>query len=50
MLVVSDTFGLFNFLIPGTSFYSSIEASSWLVSLFLEFAFIAHKDGKVCGH
>ncbi|KAK7337362.1 hypothetical protein VNO77_17929 [Canavalia gladiata] len=26
------TYGLFNFLIPGTSFYSSIEGSSWLSS------------------
>ncbi|KAL0344886.1 UNVERIFIED_CONTAM: Rhomboid-like protein 15, partial [Sesamum radiatum] len=25
-----DTFGLFNVLIPGASFYSSIESSSWL--------------------
>ncbi|KAH1258922.1 Rhomboid-like protein 15 [Glycine max] len=30
------TYGLFNFLIPGTSFYSSIESSSWFVSIFLE--------------
>lgn len=29
---VSDTYGLFNFLIPGTSFYSAIESSSLLVS------------------
>ena len=30
----SDTYGLFNFLIPGPSFYSAIESSSWLVSIF----------------
>lgn len=29
---VSDTYGLFNFLIPGTSFYSAIESFSLLVS------------------
>ena len=28
----ADTYGLFNLLMPGTSFYSAIEASSWLVS------------------
>ncbi|KAL6507069.1 hypothetical protein OROHE_021968 [Orobanche hederae] len=27
------TFGLFNVLIPGTSFYSSIESSSWMIYL-----------------
>lgn len=32
----SDTYGLFNFLIPGTSFYSAIESSSWLVSVYEE--------------
>ncbi|KAI7999083.1 Rhomboid-like protein 15 [Camellia lanceoleosa] len=25
------TYGLFNFLLPGSSFYSSIESSSWLI-------------------
>lgn len=28
----SDTYGLFNFVIPGPSFYSAIESSSFLVS------------------
>lgn len=30
--LVADTYGLFNFLVPGPSFYSSIESSTWLVS------------------
>lgn len=34
----SDTYGLFNFLIPGPSFYSAIESSSWLVSTLMELA------------
>lgn len=34
-LVFTDTYGLFNFLIPGPSFYSTIEASSLLVSKLL---------------
>lgn len=34
--LISDTYGLFNFLMPGTSFYSAIEASSWLVSIFMK--------------
>lgn len=29
----TDTYGLFNFLMPGASFYSAIEASSLLVSV-----------------
>ncbi|KAA3455255.1 rhomboid-like protein 15 isoform X1 [Gossypium australe] len=28
------TFGLFNFLIPGPSFYTAIESSSWLCTIF----------------
>lgn len=28
---LSDTYGLFNYLLPGPSFYSSIEGSSMLV-------------------
>jgi len=34
--LISDTYGIFNFLIPGASFYSAIEASSWLVSIFMK--------------
>lgn len=30
--LVSDSYGLFNFLLPGTSLYSAIESSSLLVS------------------
>lgn len=37
-LCLPDTYGLLNFLIPGTSFYSTIEASSWLVSTLLGLA------------
>jgi len=32
--LLTDTHGLFNLLIPGTSFFSGIENSSWLVSKF----------------
>lgn len=31
----SDIYGLFNFLIPGSSFYSAIESSSLLVSTLI---------------
>jgi hypothetical protein len=42
-ILISDTNGLFNFLMPGTSFYSAIEASSWLVSIFMKLAFLLQK-------
>lgn len=32
----SDTYGFFNLLMPGTSFYSAIESSSLLVSFSME--------------
>lgn len=32
IFLVPDTYGLFNVLIPSTSFFSAIESSSWLVS------------------
>ena len=50
-ILISDTNGLFNFLMPGTSFYSAIEASSWLVSIFMKLAFLLQKhygESNVC--
>lgn len=44
------TFGLFNFLIPGTSFYSSIEASSWLSSCVRRPKFIVCTGGNPSGY
>lgn len=40
LFILSDTYGLFNFLMPGTSFYSAIEASPWLVSNLFGATFI----------
>jgi hypothetical protein len=42
-ILISDTNGLFNFLMPGTSFYSAIDASSWLVSILMKLAFLLQK-------
>lgn len=44
------TFGLFNLLIPGTSFYSSIEASSWLSSCVRRPKFIVCTGGNPSGY
>ncbi|KAK3227115.1 hypothetical protein Dsin_006977 [Dipteronia sinensis] len=44
------TYGLFNFLIPGTSFYSSIEASSWLSTCTRRPKFILCTGGNPSGH
>ncbi|KAH7554227.1 hypothetical protein JRO89_XS12G0137800 [Xanthoceras sorbifolium] len=43
-------YGLFNFLIPGTSFYSSIEASSWLSTCTRRPKFILCTGGNPSGH
>ncbi|XP_048225767.1 rhomboid-like protein 15 isoform X2 [Ricinus communis] len=40
------TYGLFNFLMPGSSFYSSIEASSWLSSCVRRPKFIMCTGGN----
>ncbi|CAL5194386.1 unnamed protein product [Lathyrus oleraceus] len=44
------TYGLFNFLIPGASFYSSIEASSWLSSCVRRPKFIVCTGGNPSGY
>lgn len=44
------TYGLFNFLIPGTSFYSSVEASSWLSTCTRRPKFILCTGGNPSGH
>ncbi|KAH1195505.1 Rhomboid-like protein 15 [Glycine max] len=44
------TYGLFNFLIPGTSFYSSIESSSWLSSCVRRPKFIVCTGGNPSGY
>ncbi|TKY61870.1 Rhomboid protein 15 [Spatholobus suberectus] len=44
------TYGLFNFLIPGTSFYSSIEASYWLSSCVRRPKFIVCTGGNTSGY
>ncbi|KAF7804191.1 rhomboid-like protein 15 isoform X1 [Senna tora] len=44
------TFGLFNFLIPGTSFYSAIESSSWLSSCVRRPKFIVCTGGNPSGY
>ncbi|KAJ1390692.1 Ubiquitin-associated domain [Sesbania bispinosa] len=44
------TYGLFNFLIPGTSFYSSIEASTWLSSCVRRPKFIVCTGGNPSGY
>ncbi|KAF5473996.1 hypothetical protein F2P56_005939, partial [Juglans regia] len=44
------TYGLFNFLMPGTSFYSSIEASSWLSSCIRRPKFILCTGGNSAGY
>ncbi|KAJ8754538.1 hypothetical protein K2173_005699 [Erythroxylum novogranatense] len=43
------TYGLFNFLIPGTSFYSAIEASSWFSSCVRRPKFILCTGGNSAG-
>ncbi|KAH1090408.1 hypothetical protein J1N35_017665 [Gossypium stocksii] len=40
------TFGLFNFLIPGPSFYTAIESSSWLASCVRRPKFILCSGGN----
>ncbi|OMO68723.1 hypothetical protein COLO4_29456 [Corchorus olitorius] len=40
------TYGLFNFLIPGPSFYSAIESSSWLASCVRRPKFILCSGGN----
>ena len=42
----ADTYGLFNFLMPGASFYSAIEASSWLVSIFNNLFLVVDQYGN----
>ncbi|KAL3825656.1 hypothetical protein ACJIZ3_021685 [Penstemon smallii] len=44
------TFGLFNRLIPGTSFYSSIEESTWLSSFIRRPKFIMCTGGNTSGY
>ncbi|KAJ4832039.1 Rhomboid-like protein 15 [Turnera subulata] len=44
------TYGLFNFLIPGTSFFSSIEASSWLSSCVRRPKYIVCTGGSTTGY
>ncbi|KAI9152998.1 hypothetical protein LWI28_004243 [Acer negundo] len=44
------TYGLFNLLIPGTSFYSSVEASSWLSTCTRRPKFILCTGGNPSGH
>ncbi|XP_059462427.1 rhomboid-like protein 15 [Corylus avellana] len=44
------TNGLFNFLMPGTSFYSAIEASSWLSSCVRRPKFILCTGGNSAGY
>ncbi|XP_014496218.1 rhomboid-like protein 15 isoform X1 [Vigna radiata var. radiata] len=44
------TYGLFNFLIPGTTFYSSIESSSWLSTCVRRPKFIVCTGGNPSGY
>ncbi|KAL6585576.1 hypothetical protein OROMI_002220 [Orobanche minor] len=44
------TFGLFNVLIPGTSFYSSIESSSWMSTCVRRPKFIMCTGSNPSGH
>ncbi|KAL7191125.1 hypothetical protein ACSBR2_023237 [Camellia fascicularis] len=44
------TYGLFNFLLPGSSFYSSIESSSWLSACVRRPNFILCTGGNPSGH
>ncbi|KAL0333574.1 UNVERIFIED_CONTAM: Rhomboid-like protein 15 [Sesamum angustifolium] len=44
------TFGLFNVLIPGASFYSSIESSSWLSTCVRRPKFIMCTGSNTSGH
>ncbi|KAK6126585.1 hypothetical protein DH2020_039674 [Rehmannia glutinosa] len=44
------TFGLFNVLIPGTSFYSSIESSSWISACVRRPKFIVCTGSNTSGH
>ncbi|KAL7221990.1 hypothetical protein ACSBR1_023836 [Camellia fascicularis] len=44
------TYGLFNFLLPGSSFYSSIESSSWLSACVRRPKFILCTGGNPSGH
>ncbi|XP_012836196.1 PREDICTED: uncharacterized protein At3g58460 isoform X1 [Erythranthe guttata] len=44
------TFGLFNVLIPGTSFYSSIESSAWLSTCVRRPKYIICSGSNTSGH
>ncbi|CAK9137888.1 unnamed protein product [Ilex paraguariensis] len=44
------TYGLFNFLMPGTSFYSAIESSSWFSSCVRRPKFIMCSGGNPSGY
>ncbi|XP_052175775.1 rhomboid-like protein 15 isoform X2 [Diospyros lotus] len=44
------TYGLFNFLLPGTSFYSAIESSSWLSACVRRPKFILCTGGNPSGY
>ncbi|XP_073276411.1 rhomboid-like protein 15 isoform X2 [Primulina huaijiensis] len=44
------TFGLFNMLIPGTSFYAGIESSSWLSTCVRRPKFIVCSGGNTSGY
>lgn len=44
------TYGLFDFLIPGPSFYSSIESSSWLSTCVRRPKFIVCTGGNASGY
>ncbi|XP_042511397.1 rhomboid-like protein 15 isoform X2 [Macadamia integrifolia] len=44
------TYGLFNYLLPGPSFYSSIESSSWLSSCVRRPKFILCTGGNPSGY
>ncbi|GFP89895.1 uncharacterized protein at3g58460 [Phtheirospermum japonicum] len=44
------TFGLFNVLIPGTSFYSSIESSAWMSTCVRRPKFIVCTGSNPSGH
>ncbi|XP_021283556.1 rhomboid-like protein 15 [Herrania umbratica] len=44
------TYGLFNFLIPGPSFYSAIESSSWLASCVRRPKFILCSGGNTSAY
>ncbi|GAB2220817.1 hypothetical protein Droror1_Dr00008491 [Drosera rotundifolia] len=44
------TYGLFTYLLPGTSFFSSIESSSWLSALVRRPKFILSTGGNLLGN